>query len=91
MQAFSNLFPHTCFENFQFPFVEDLVNAHLFTTYHKWREERDMPVGAPLPPMTWQGQQGEEQARDVARTAGGGAGVQLGAFSHRSHAIKDPT
>ena len=37
--AFVNMYPKGFFKDFAFPFIEDLINAHPFTTYLEWREK----------------------------------------------------
>ena len=76
IHAFQQLFPEDFFANFDFPYVEDLVNAPPFTTYLDWCDSHGFPPGAPQPPL--------RISKSLARKSRAGEGVQLGAFSQRS-------
>ena len=68
-RAFCQLFPDQVFCGFQFPFIEDVINAAPFTSYLEWREDRHMSVGGPLPPLMI--------PKSQMRVARSGTGVQL--------------
>ena len=73
-RAFARMYAHDTFKGFHFLFIEDLVNAAPFTTYYEWREERQLTIDGPLPPLML--------AKDYARMTRGSSGVQRRAFSH---------
>ena len=74
--AFRKLFPAQWFEGFSFPFVEDLINQHPFSSFPEWLSEHDMEWDQPLGPHN-----ASRQTLLVQRHA---EGQQAGAHSHRA-------
>jgi hypothetical protein len=74
IEAFASYFPEAIFNDFHFPYIEDLVNLPTFVRYAEWAEGKGAPAGCSRPPS------------HVGKTAGRAAkiseGVQLRAFSH---------
>ena len=76
VRAFRNSYPEEVFQGFQFPVIEDLINAFPFTTYREWRHEQHMEALEELGPAL--------VSRQQIFTARYSSGQQQGAFSHKA-------
>lgn len=74
--AFRKLFPADWFDGFKFPFVEDLLNQHPFSSFADWLASRDLDWDQPLGPHN-----ASRRTMLVQRHA---EGQQAGAHSHRA-------
>ena len=73
-ETFASYFPEAVFDDFHFPYIEDVINLPAFVRYAEWVEEKGVPAGCSRPPS--------HVGRTAARAARGAEGVQLRAFSH---------
>ena len=74
--AFKRFFPEHWFQDFAFPFIEDLVNSFPLDLYSRWRFELGYPMeGSSAPHLA------SSRTRQRQRNA---EGQQVGAISHRA-------
>jgi len=73
-ETFASYFPEAVFNDFHFPYIEDVINLPAFVRYAEWVEEKGIPAGCSRPPS--------HVGKTAARAARGAEGVQLRAFSH---------
>ena len=74
--AFRKLYPAHFFTNFQFPMVEDIINAAPFNAFPVWLHSRHYETDGPLGPHL-----ADAQVRQTLRTA---EGQQVGALNQRA-------
>ena len=74
--AFRKLYPAHFFTNFQFPMVEDIINAAPFNAFPAWLHDRQYDTDGPLGPHL-----ADAHVRQTLRTA---EGQQVGALNQRA-------
>ena len=74
--AFKALYPPGTFKGFKFPFIEDLLAQHPFSTYREWRKQTGRDMEGP-----WGPTRVPKGARFAMRTA---LGQQQGAFNQKA-------